>query len=306
MSVHELLGARRPDPLVEAILRRDTRRSVTLLVEAGFDQRFWRIYAHEDCAVVHQDQGGRQAALDKLQAAAKHPEVRMLAVLDADLDRVEGGLRLVPNVIWTDAHDLETTLLGLPTLEKLLRQQVEQQRLDEHTSRWGEPVRERLFRHGVILGKLRWLKQRERLDELKFHKPGKASQKGQRLRFSDYHKCTADDWTPSAEQTVQALLNYNSAQHLRARALPAELAALHHDDPAQLCNGHDLLGLLHALLRYVFKCSAAPDVDTLEHLLAASCERLWLAKTTMWRDIQAWEAEHPGFSVLAASEPRPG
>lgn len=288
MSAHERLGGRRPGERVESRLFNAARPTVTLLVESGYDERFWRMYRHESCLIRSQGQGGREAALKKLDLGGD-PAVKLLALLDADLDRVEDHLQQRPDVIWTDGHDLETTLLGLPVLEKLVRQHVDPEKLRRSEQAWGETLRARLFAHAIGMGRLRWFKQRERLDALVFRK-------GDR-RFEGYKDCAGDDWAPSLRRVVNAVIRFSQAQPLMSRDLPAEIAALPEAAADQVCNGHDLLGLLHAWLRHEVKAIEI-SVDELGERLLLACERTWLEQTRMWRAILDWEAANPGFSVL--------
>lgn len=286
-----------PPPIAESKLFNAARRTVTLLVEAGVDQRFWRMHCGRDCHVREQGQGGREAALKELRRAREHEDAVLLAVLDADLDRVEDRLLADPDVVWTDAHDLETTLLVLPTLEKLVAQRVDAGKLADLERAWGESLRARLFRHAEGVGRLRWLKQREELRELLFKKS-----RGTRelLYFDKYAECVDRDWSPSLTRVIMALTDYSSAHHLRKRDLAGACAALPAADPAQICNGHDLVGFLGAWLRETTK---QPHRD--EHLtesLAGYCERAWLMTTAMWRAIQDWEQRHPGFQVLKTDQ----
>ena len=298
MNVHELFGAPPPNPLVESKLFNAARRTVTLLVEGGFDVRFWRIYSAAGCLVRHQDQGGRRQALNLLQAARLHPDSKLLAVLDADLDRLEQGLSEFDNVVWTDAHDLETTLLCLPVLEKLLRQKVEAKKVAEAELRWGETVRTRLFRHALGMGHLRWLKYRRSIDQLVFAKDGKGKDRGKLLRFDRYESCTQPDWSPSLYRIIDAVTDYNNA-HLLREQLKADLAVLPEAPVEQVCNGHDLVGFLRAWLKIEVGTDPG-SADVLADTLAVACERTWLESTSMWKAIRDWEARHSGFTVLTA------
>lgn len=294
MRVYAALGAPPPSPLVENKLFRDAQRVVTLLVEAGFDERFWRM--HTRCHVRHQGQGGRPAALKELDRAQAHPDALLLAVLDADLDRVEGRLVQRPDVVWTDAHDLETTLIGIGALEKLVRHQIGPEKLAAYEGQWGESIRSRLFRHALAMGKLRWLKQREDLQAILFKKEGKASKKGKVPLFDKYDACVDADFTPSTAKVIDAVIAFSNAQQLKARLHPQALSTLPEADPAQLCNGHDLLGFLHAWIRKI--SSDRGSVEQLADALALACERPWLNETQMVAAIRAWEAAHPDFQVM--------
>lgn len=296
---HGPWGVPPPPPTTESKFFNAARRTVTLLVEAGVDQRFWQMHCDRDCHVRHHGQGGREAVLAELNQARSHPDAVLLAVLDVDLDRLENRLPSHPDVVWTDAHDLETTLFGLPALEKLVAQQVNREKYRSVTATWrGEDMRQRLFRHAEGIGRLRWLKQRARIDELQFKKA-----KGKTLALFDrYDKCVDRDWSPSLTHTIRALLDYSSAHHLLARDLAGECIGLGDADLAQLCNGHDLVGFLAAWLKTV---GCQYTTEQLTDALAGYCEREWLEGTVMWREIRSWEATHPGFYVLAKPPPEP-
>lgn len=289
MSVWEELGVAPPDPVVENKLFRDGRRVVTLLVESGYDRRFWEMHTAPDCLVRDQGQGGRQTALDRLARAAHHAETAIVAVLDADLDRAEGRLQERPDVVWTDAHDLETTLLGLPALEKLARHALGgDEGMAEREKAWGEPLRARLFAHGLHLGRLRWLKARGDVT-LVFKKPGKGSRKGDVVRFGKYDACVGDNWAPSWSRAARAIANYGGVR-VDLDGWERLAAGLPDADAAQVCNGHDLVGFLGVLF-------GRKDVDG---ALLLVTERAWLETTAMWAQLRAWEVAHPGFAVVAA------
>lgn len=231
-------GVEPPPPTTESKFFNAARHVVTLLVEGGLDQRFWRMHCVRDCRVS--PKGGRKAVLTELDRAAAHDDAVLLGVLDADLDRIEDRLVIRDDVIWTDAHDLEGTLIALPALAKLLAQIVDGDKLAEDEARWAETINARLVRHAVQMGRLRWLKQREEIDDFVFKKKSKRELK----LFDRYDGCIDDDWSPSLARIIPALINYNSAHHLSAKDLEQQCAALPEADPTQLCNGHDLLGFL--------------------------------------------------------------
>jgi hypothetical protein len=297
-EVERRFGARPVDPIVESKVFNAARRTVTLLVEAGPDCAFWQIYRHEDCLLREHGQGGRAAVIQKLEASRAQTDVRFLAVVDADFDRLPGALGLAesPDVILTDGHDLETTLLGTPALEKMVRHAKGATNADDE-ARWRESTRSRLFRHGRGMGGLRWLKVRARLESLAFKKPGRGSTKGQIEPFGRYDDCVDADWLPSLARAVHAVLNYSQAQALAGeRDLVAEVQALPAVDDAQLCNGHDLLGFLGVYLAPGNRAVAREE--DLHGDLVLATERAWVAQTRMWASIRAWERAHPGFRVL--------
>lgn len=290
-------GVEPPAPTTESKFFNAARRTVTLLVEGGFDQRFWRMHCIRDCRVTAK--GGRPAVLAELERGAKHDDAVLLGILDADLDRIEDRLSVRDDVVWTDAHDLEGTLLALPALEKLLAQMVAPDAITEDEGRWGESLRERLVRHAVQLGRLRWLVQRKKLEGFVFKKMSKKKL----VLFDRYERCVENDWAPSQDKIITALINYNSAPRLLAEDLARQCNALPKADPTQLCNGHDLLGVLRVWPRLGKR---SLTVDDLADRLAGACERRWLVCTSMWQCVEAWEQAHPGFRVVKSDAEHDG
>lgn len=230
-----------------------------------------------------------------VEAGRQADDARLVAVVDADLDRLLGEVEERPNLIRTDAHDLETTLLSGPALERVLLQ-VAREALLHSEEQWGEPLRGRLFRWAEGLGRLRWLKIRlhPELDALRFK--GKEGEPSLRRKYAD---CVESGWTPSVERSIRAVCLACNAHHLLPprRNLAGEARALGEADLLQLCNGHDLLGLLAAWLMEEGG-RHAPDAGELAELLAVACPADWLARTAMWDGLRRWERENPGSSLL--------
>lgn len=81
MNVNEVFGVLAPTPVVESKLFNAARPTVTLLVEAGFDERFWRMYTAENTLVRQQGQGGRATAIRELDKAESHDDAKLLGFL---------------------------------------------------------------------------------------------------------------------------------------------------------------------------------------------------------------------------------
>lgn len=280
-----------PPPLhAENKLFNAARPTVTLLVEGHLDLRFWRARCVCQVRACH----GRARALAELDQAAKDAETCFLAVLDADFDRLGDGVAEREDVVWTDAHDLETTLLLSPVLEKLSRTLAGDPATSE--ARWRMSFRERLFLHGAAMGRLRWLQQRASLG-LVFKKVT-----GRDIKpFDKYARCVGDDWSPALPKIVDAIIDYSGAPHLKQRNIAGECAALPEAEPAQLCNGHDLVGFLAIGLQHVAGSrdrATLKKIDDLADRMALAYEDAWLRETAMWRALRAWEQAHPRFRVF--------
>jgi len=298
VSGFDRLGVKPPRPIPENLLFNTARRTVTLLVEAGPDARFWSQWVCSSVLVRDQGQGGRAAALAVLDDATRAPDALVVAVLDADLDRVTDTMVDREGLVFTDAHDLETTLVCGDPFDKLVNYYAKEHRTTAE-AKWKEPLRQRLLRHGEGMGRLRWLKHASSptFDALVFKK---VTKKGLTY-FDGYDKCVASGWAPSLANCVTALCGYSSAQTLLLPKVNlAGLAeALGDADAAQLCNGHDLMGFLAHWLNKEAKVTPQTTSEGLAERLALSCERAWLETTEMWKALRVWEAARPGAELLS-------
>jgi len=267
-------GVPAPNLTTESKLFNAARKMVTLVVESGVDKSFWQIYRHDSCHVRHMEQGGRAAALRELDLSKSQPDAVLVAVLDADLDRIRGKLIAREDVVWTDGHDLETTLLGLPVLDKLIRQFVDDEKLTVHVAPWSnETVRDRLFRHADGMGRLRWLKvaKHPELNTLVFRKNDTKAGKAR----VDYDKAVDTNWTPSLSKVIDAVIAFSNVQELKGRDLDSECTELGSAPQEQVCNGHDLVGFLNSWLRGITK-GRIKDAEALTMFLFAAVERVWI------------------------------
>lgn len=286
-------GVAPPSPVTESKFFNAARRIVTLLVEGRLDLRFWRIHVSPDCHV--RSEGGRGNVLTALDKAKSAPDSMLLGALDADLDRLEGTLAPRPDVVWTDAHDLEGVLFASPALDKLVRQLVDPGKLAECEGQWCEPLRKRVYRHAIEMGRLRWLVARKRRENEDLGLVFKKTPKGNLELFRKYEDCVDKHGSPSLEHSIQAILNYSNT-HADKAELTKACRELDARDPLQLCNGHDLIGFLR-ICPPIAGEKLPPD--ELADRLALAYERRWLAQTSMARDIATWEHAHPGYRVLS-------
>ncbi len=118
MSLHD---HKEPGTIVAEIdMIRTARPAVSVLVVEGSDDaKFWGARIdHVACELSIA--GGRPKLLEAAKRVSKKGTPGVLCVADADWDRLMGSLPSVPNVVFTDAHDLETTLCMASALRKAI------------------------------------------------------------------------------------------------------------------------------------------------------------------------------------------
>lgn len=232
-------GTEPPNPITASKLFNAARATVILLVESGSDKRFWDVRAAPTCRVDHQGQGGRAAALERVQEAEAHPDAHLLAVLDADLDRVLGALVEHEDVVWTDRCDLESTLLALPALDFAVTFRVGRERLADWEAREGETVRERLEGLAEVIGRLRLYCRRNDGLTLRFRKF-----RGEKATYPKYKTCFGKGtWEARPEDLIQAVLNFSELSGASASDLWDRLDQMEDVSRHEILNGHDQIEL---------------------------------------------------------------
>ncbi len=95
-------------------LRRSTYIGTFLLVEGSSDKTFYKRFVDQLVCELVETSGkpsSKQRAIDILKILEQSNFQGVLAIVDADFDRIETLLYTSPNLLRTDSHDLETMLI---------------------------------------------------------------------------------------------------------------------------------------------------------------------------------------------------
>jgi len=143
-------------------MRRQLFKGTMLLVEGSVDARFMRRFIDErNCmAVVAQ---GRDNAIEALKILTDAGVPGVLALIDADFDRVLGEVSGGPNLLHYDYRDLEIMLLVSPALEKLLGEYGSEEKIREFETLEGVDTRRALLLRAQEIGLLRLMSVRDTL-----------------------------------------------------------------------------------------------------------------------------------------------
>lgn len=279
-----------PPVATEAEFFNAGRATVFLLVEGNSDARFWQSRVdHKRCQV--RAMGGRDKAIEEVEQRRRENKRGFVAVLDADFDRVEGTLREDPDIVFTDFHDLECMLVGSPALEKVLDVLGSRDKCAQFEEKT-KPIREVLLENARIIGELRWLSKRDKLN-LVFRKPD-----GNKFRYIGYKEfCDQKSWSVEPRQLVVHVCNFSMRHGLKPDDLLERMGLLPDADPWQICVGHDLLGLLAIGLRQRLG-NETVDEPTMQNSFLLAYEEAYLKETLMYRALCAWEEKHPPFRIF--------
>jgi hypothetical protein len=260
-----------------------------LLVEGDTDRNFYkRLIDTNKCQVSIGY--SKSTALQVVSILEKEAFHGILAIVDADFDILEGKPPLSPNVLFTDAHDLETMIIKSPALEKVLVEFGSEEKINEIIESTKKDVRTLLLECGMTIGYLRWVSLRENLS-LKF----------EGLEFSQFIKKDA----LHIEQLlcIQVVKNKSQRHNIADTQLEAYIRDLRDDthDPWHVCCGHDLVCILSTGLRKTVGTWDPKDIrpDNLERSFRLAFESAYFYKTQLYLSIRQWEKANTPFVILA-------
>lgn len=160
----------------------------------------------------------------------------------------------------------------------------------------GLSVREALLRLAAPLGRLRWF-SREHGWDLVFRKTRR--DKFVYLPYGDF--IDERTWELDEGAMITTAKNFSERHRLDTAEVAARMQAAPPADPWQLCNGHDLCGILAVgLCRVLGSCRSAVKLsgDDVQDALLLAYEREHLAATEMFASLRQWEARRAPHRVL--------
>jgi hypothetical protein len=266
-------------------LRRSTFSGTFLLVEGSSDKVFYERFVDKiACQIVIMV--GKTRAIAVIDILDRSNFDGVLAIVDADFDRLEGSVDKSVNLLLTDTHDLETMLIESPALDKVIAkfgsaEKIAKLKLD---------VRKSLVEAGISIGYLRWVSQCDGLNltfsDLKFN------------RFIDEKTLQMNEL-----DLIQEVKNKSQAFSLKTEDLQRRIAAEDNKgfNPWQVCCGHDLVEILALGLRKTIGTMKV-ESDDLERNLRLAYEEVYFRKTQLWANLRQWESNNQPYQVLAQDD----
>ncbi len=269
-------------------LRRSIFAGTFLLVEGSSDKIFYERFVDKVACKLVSVSGkpsSKLRVIAVLEILDKSSFQGVLAIVDADFDRLETLEYFNPNLLRTDSHDLETMLLNSFALDKVIAEFGSEEKINK----FGRDVRTALLEASMSLGYLRWISQRDGLN-LTFN--GITFSK-----FIDEQSLQINEF-----KLIQEVKNKSQAFSLQNQKLQQRLTNQKsgNHDPWQVCCGHDLVEILSIGLRKAIGSIKASDVepDSLERNLRLAYEEAYFYKTQIYLDIRTWETQNQPFKVL--------
>jgi len=269
-------------------LRRSIYSGTFLLVEGGSDKTFYERFVNKlacELVIVSGKPSSKLRVITVLEILEKSSFQGMLAIVDADFDRLENLVYSSPNLLRTDTHDLETMLLNSPAFNTV----VAEFGSEEKIAQFNRDVRLALLETGMSVGYLLWISQCDRLnltfDGITFSK------------FVDEQTLQIDEL-----KLIREVKNKSQAFSLKDEDLQQRLVSQksNNHDPWQVCCGHDLVEILSLGLRKALGSNKAADLESssLERNLRLAYEEVYFRDTHLYLNIRTWESKNKPFKVL--------
>jgi len=269
-------------------LRREIYPGTFLLVEGRSDQTFYERFIDKlacELVITAGKPSSKQRAIEILKILEKSSYQGILAIVDADFDRLQDVLYTNPNLLRTDTHDLETMLINSPALDKV----VAEFGSEEKISQFNRDIRTVLLEAGMPMGYLLWISKCDGLN-LKFE--GIKSSK-----FIDENTLQINEL-----KLIREVKNKSQALSLKDENLQQQLITKKSQncDRWQVCCGHHLVEVLSFSLLKTFGSNKHTDVEQniLERSLRLAYEEVFFLETELYSEIRRWERNNEPYKVL--------
>ncbi len=256
-----------------------------MLVEGSLDKIFYQRFVDEHACqlvCVSGKPSSKLRVIAVLEILEKSSFQGVLAIVDADFDRLETSPPNSLNLLYTDSHDLETMLLDSPALDKVITEFGSQEKI----AKFNRDVRTALLEAGMWVGYLLWVSQ---CDGLNLTFDG--------IKFSNF----VDDRTLQIDELklIREVKNKSQALSLKDEELQQRLTNKRSNshDRWQVCCGHHLVEILSLGLRKAIGSNKAADVEphSLEQNLRLAYEEVYFQKTRLYLDMITWESNNQPF-----------
>ena len=255
-----------------------------LVVEGRDDRLFCERYTLKDgCRVLVAGSKNNVLEVIRILEGVSFPGV--LGIVDPDFDVLEDALPTSPNVVTSDAHDLEISLLNSPALDRVLIEFGSRRKVES----LGGDVRSLLFTAASRVGYLRWLSKKESLGLTFQGLKLAACVDRQTLEVDSLEVC----------RKVKNLSRRSELDEAQLDEAAAALSRRRHDI-RHVCCGDDAMQILSVGLRRVIGTNRAQhvSVERLRSALRLAFEDADLELSALGEAIWSWECRNPGFRVL--------
>lgn len=246
-----------------------------------------RFVSEKDCIV--EIAFGKKNAIGAIDLLDDEGFQGVLALVDADFDRLLGITHSSNSIVLSEFHDIEMDILHTSAFEHIIREYAEKPKLQANFGSSMDRVRNEILEACRPLSVLRLYNERRNMG----------------LNFRDLSFDFIEESTLKCDVNALALeiISKNSRRKINPqqiiRIIASESGAIH--DLRQITRGHDAAHVLGRALRA--RLSSRRAVHTwrseIESLLRLSFDFLAFAATDVFRQIKQWEDSNRPFRVLS-------
>jgi len=271
----------------DVMMKRASSAATMVIVEGSQDSVIYRKVLETDpvrCRLI--PAGGKDNVLEAITKLRQYSCPGVLAIVDADFWHLEPVSKPGPDILVTDKHDIETTMLSVGVLNRVLQALGSERELQK----LGRSVEEMLLASGLPLGTARWVASSRLKIDLNF--------KG--LNFNKFiNHDTLDLDIGSMTQELQRI----NPGKIGNRSIMVKIVRdwlRRRADPWDVCCGHDLTAILAIGLTHVFgnKKGRKVDADIVFDAMADAFQLELFTKTELYKSVIEWEGNNLGYVVL--------
>jgi hypothetical protein len=268
----------------EVRLTRSQFNGVIIITEGPTDVRIYeRLFGRETCRFVIAH--GKENTVKALLILEKENFLGIIAIVDADFDRLDSKQYPSDNIMLTDFHDIDGMVLNSPALEKLL---------DKYTKSEKNPptcssILASAYRAAKPIGLLRWISLKENLF----------------INFKSINYREIIDifeFKINIDKLIALALDQNNHCIEDKETIKTEIESLlsSNIDEKQLCCGHDLVYIIFLAIRMRWgnRSFESLDYDYFCISLSLAYELSYFKSTKLYEQLKKWEENNPRFSFL--------
>ncbi len=277
----------KPEHIANALrMKRTLHHGSFLILEGPHDVLvFSELIDHESCRM--EIGYGKHNVVEAIRLLNRSHFHGALAIVDSDFRNIQFDGIDEPNLLFTDDHDIECTMLRSTALERVLTEFGVPERIEAFANQHGGLVGYAMAKGATALGHLLLVSLNNDyglvFDNLSFSK------------FVDSSKLQI-----SITEMLTEVRNKSQKHSLDWDAIEQHvtMACRAGHDPWQVCSGHHLIDILSLAFRHTF---AAHKGNEVAPELLAKCLRLayhtpQFVGTSLHKAILAWEAANPPVS----------
>lgn len=285
-----------PDRTANAIMQKSDSFSSFLVIEGEFDELFFNKFTNVDCNI--EIGFGYEKVLKILEILNERKFTKALGIIDADFRILDAEVISIDNILITDFHDLEVSVINSDAFKNVLNFHIQKEKFEKNYSSFSD-LRKHLFEIIKPLSYLKWLNIKNKLGIV--FKPKESN--GKTLDFSKFI-CINQLSFLDFGTLIKTVLDYSNSKvkvAIKAETLEKDLKDFITDvDLNHLCNGHDVIELMClSLKKHISNLnSKAVSTETIHRELYLAYESSYFQDTKLYTDIKSWEDKNQ-LKILA-------